>query len=171
MADAYTPSDGLKNVTSFPTDPADETAARKQVQDVLDQILAFHNTHMAENISQIKSATHVTQSAPSQLAITFNNLVSLKGVIIMANVDAGAGQMCWGQIGPGGAGQAVTDIGVRTAGAYAQVTPPVYLAEAGVADYYATASIAGNVLTLSFTNTSSYPNGRTIYIKAIGFNH
>jgi hypothetical protein len=48
MADAYTPSDGLKNVTSFPTDPADETAARKQVQDVLDQMLAFHNTHLAD---------------------------------------------------------------------------------------------------------------------------
>jgi hypothetical protein len=51
MADAYTPSDGLKNVTSFPTDPADETAARKQVQDVLDQMLAFHNTHLAETVS------------------------------------------------------------------------------------------------------------------------
>jgi hypothetical protein len=49
MADAYTPTDGLKNVTSFPTDPADETAARKQVQDMLDQMLAFHNTHLAEN--------------------------------------------------------------------------------------------------------------------------
>jgi pectin methylesterase-like acyl-CoA thioesterase len=48
MADAYTPTDGLKNVTSFPTDPADETAARKQVQDVLDQMLAFHNTHLAD---------------------------------------------------------------------------------------------------------------------------
>jgi hypothetical protein len=48
MADAYTPSDGLKNVTSFPTDPADETAARKQVQDVLDQMLVFHNTHLAD---------------------------------------------------------------------------------------------------------------------------
>lgn len=43
MADAYTPSDGLKNIASFPTDPADEAAARKQIQDMFDQILAFHN--------------------------------------------------------------------------------------------------------------------------------
>lgn len=43
MADVFTPSDGLKNITSFPTDPADETAARKQVQDMLDQALAFIN--------------------------------------------------------------------------------------------------------------------------------
>lgn len=35
---AYTPTDGLKNTTSFPTNPADETAARKQFQDVFDQI-------------------------------------------------------------------------------------------------------------------------------------
>jgi hypothetical protein len=57
MADAYTPTDGLKNVTSFPTDPADETAARKQVQDVLDQMLAFHNTHLAEAVYYVASAT------------------------------------------------------------------------------------------------------------------
>lgn len=48
MANAYTPADGLKNLVSFPADPADEAAARKQIQDMFDQILAFHNTHLAE---------------------------------------------------------------------------------------------------------------------------
>lgn len=48
MADVYTPSDGLNNIVSFPTTPANETAARLQVQSMFDQILAFHNTHMAD---------------------------------------------------------------------------------------------------------------------------
>jgi hypothetical protein len=69
MADAYTPSDGLKNVTSFVTDPADETAARKQVQDMLDQMLAFHNTHLADldphQPSQVKVYNNAAQSIPN----------------------------------------------------------------------------------------------------------
>lgn len=50
MADVYNPSDGLRNMTTFPTDPVDETAARNQFQSMFDQILAFHNTHLAENV-------------------------------------------------------------------------------------------------------------------------
>lgn len=41
---ACTPSDGLKNTSSFPQTPANETAARKQVQDVIDQSIAAINT-------------------------------------------------------------------------------------------------------------------------------
>ena len=52
MADVYVPSDGLKNVTTFPSKPGSGAAARKQVQDMLDQMLGFHNTHLAETAYQ-----------------------------------------------------------------------------------------------------------------------
>jgi hypothetical protein len=48
MAKAYTPSDGLKNTTSFPSKPGSGAASRKQVQDMLDQMLGFHNEHIAD---------------------------------------------------------------------------------------------------------------------------
>jgi hypothetical protein len=35
---AFTPTDGIKNTTTYPTTPASETEARKQVQDNLDQM-------------------------------------------------------------------------------------------------------------------------------------
>lgn len=45
---AFTPSDGVKNSTSFPN-PANGTAARKQIQDILDQIKDYiNNTLRAE---------------------------------------------------------------------------------------------------------------------------
>lgn len=56
MADAYTPVDGLKNMVSFPTDPGGEEAARKQIQDMLDQILAFHNAHLADTPIYVRTA-------------------------------------------------------------------------------------------------------------------
>jgi hypothetical protein len=40
---ASTPTDGLKNTSSFPTVPSSETAARKQIQDIIDQINACGN--------------------------------------------------------------------------------------------------------------------------------
>jgi len=43
-----TPSDGLKNTVSFPTSPASEAAARKQIQDVIDQVVADGNTLKSE---------------------------------------------------------------------------------------------------------------------------
>jgi microcystin-dependent protein len=41
---ACTPTDGLNNSTSFPTNPVSEVAARKQVQDVIDQVVSGINT-------------------------------------------------------------------------------------------------------------------------------
>lgn len=41
---SYTPEDGLKNAGSFPTIPDSEDAARKQIQDMFDQILAIVNS-------------------------------------------------------------------------------------------------------------------------------
>jgi microcystin-dependent protein len=40
---ACTPTDGLNNSTSFPTNPVSEVAARKQVQDVIDQVVTGVN--------------------------------------------------------------------------------------------------------------------------------
>jgi hypothetical protein len=40
----YTPEIGLKDKVYFPTTPTDENAARKQFQDLFDQMLAMHNT-------------------------------------------------------------------------------------------------------------------------------
>jgi hypothetical protein len=45
--DVFDPVNGLKDTVVFPTDPVDETAARKQFQDMLDQMLVFHNAHTA----------------------------------------------------------------------------------------------------------------------------
>lgn len=41
---AFSPTDGIKNTTTYPTNPVDETAARKQVQDNLDQMKDAINT-------------------------------------------------------------------------------------------------------------------------------
>jgi hypothetical protein len=46
--DVFDPVNGLKDTVVFPTDPADEPAARKQFQDMLDQMLGFFNTHKAD---------------------------------------------------------------------------------------------------------------------------
>ena len=40
----FSPVDGLKNSVSFPTSPSSEAAARKQIQDVLDQVVVSGNT-------------------------------------------------------------------------------------------------------------------------------
>lgn len=56
MADVYNPSDGLNNVTVFPSKPGSGAAARKQVQDMLDQILAFHNAHIADLVTDTDGA-------------------------------------------------------------------------------------------------------------------
>jgi len=45
---ASTPSDGLKNTSSFATTPSSETAARKQIQDIVDQMNACGNALEAE---------------------------------------------------------------------------------------------------------------------------
>jgi len=42
------PVDGFKNTISFPTIPVDETAKRKQIQDIVDQINALANAFEAE---------------------------------------------------------------------------------------------------------------------------
>ena len=41
---AFNPTDGIKNISTYPTNPSDETAARKQIQDNLDQMKDAINT-------------------------------------------------------------------------------------------------------------------------------
>ena len=49
----FVPSDGVKNATSFPN-PANGTAARKQIQDILDQIKDYMNSTL---VAELGSAT------------------------------------------------------------------------------------------------------------------
>lgn len=53
---ACTPSDGLKNTSTYPTTPASETAARKQIQDTIDQVVSGVNTLETELESTAASA-------------------------------------------------------------------------------------------------------------------
>lgn len=56
---SFTPTDGIKNTGTFPTTPASNAAARKQIQDLLDQIQTYFNstltsgvnTHVAKNLT------------------------------------------------------------------------------------------------------------------------
>lgn len=54
---AYTPSDGLNNTTSFVTTPASETAARKQIQDVFDQVATYINDTLLAELADDTSGT------------------------------------------------------------------------------------------------------------------
>lgn len=47
------PSDGLRNVATFPTNPTTEAAARDQIQSVIDQVVEQTNTHLAEMANKI----------------------------------------------------------------------------------------------------------------------
>ena len=80
MADAYTPVDGLKNLVSFPTDPPDEPAARKQIQDMLDQILGFHNAHLADTAYYEVFSKSSNQSCPEgSTNLTFSTRTAAGG--------------------------------------------------------------------------------------------
>jgi len=119
-------------------------------------------------MSQVIAATHTTADPAGVTTITFTQIEYVAGVILLADVDAQAGQMSWGMVGQT-TQQSITDTEARTAGTYGNVTSAIYLAEAASAAYSASGTISGNVLTLTFTNTSSYPTGRTIRIKAMAF--
>lgn len=85
----FTPSDGLKNVTSFPTIPADETAARKQVQDVLDQLKTYINTtlHGSQGSDNIGAKVINGVSGTTVYEQLLNVFTQLQGVSQGAVVD------------------------------------------------------------------------------------
>jgi len=56
----FTPSTGLSDTTSFPTTPADETAARSQFMAVLNQIKTFLNLTVKETSTNL--AAHLAET-------------------------------------------------------------------------------------------------------------
>ena len=48
---AFSPVDGLRNTTSYPTVPADETAAREQIQGRMDELRDFYNNTLKAAIA------------------------------------------------------------------------------------------------------------------------
>jgi hypothetical protein len=70
---AFTPSDGLLNVSSFPTNPADETAARTQVQTLLTQLKTALNllmTELARTTDGVSGSDNIGMTAISGLTGT-----------------------------------------------------------------------------------------------------
>ena len=84
---AFDPVDGLKNVTSFPTTPENEAAARKQVQDVFDQITAYLNAEFkAKLIATTTDASGAHQVGSATIsgvsgATVYAQLATLKTLI------------------------------------------------------------------------------------------
>ena len=62
---AFNPVDGVKNTATFP-DPASETAARKQIQDVFDQIATYIN----DEITDVLNSTTDGASGGDSVAMT-----------------------------------------------------------------------------------------------------
>jgi hypothetical protein len=76
MADAYSHPNGWNDYVNFPTDPANEAAARALLQEQHDEILDFHNTHMASksphpNVPSCRVYHSIAQSIPDS---TFTSL-------------------------------------------------------------------------------------------------
>ena len=63
---AFVPADGLKNITTYPTEPASETAAREMMQEPLDQLKTFLN----ETLLPALAATAAGQSGAHKIGST-----------------------------------------------------------------------------------------------------
>ena len=63
---AFVPADGLKNITTYPTEPASETAAREMMQEPLDQLKTFLN----ETLIPALEATAAGQSGAHKIGST-----------------------------------------------------------------------------------------------------
>jgi len=87
----YTPATGLKDTTAFPTTPASEDAARKQIQDMLDQVTVKVNALMtaleddtsgssgAENVGS-KAIAGVEVSAGVSAVTVHDQIVAVKAI-------------------------------------------------------------------------------------------
>ena len=109
MVVQYTPVDGLKNDVTFVDAPLTPADARKQFQDMLDQMLAFHNTHLGEAVTDvagvhgliIKRGTWTPALAGNSVAGTntysyqvgsyyqIDNLMICTGKITLTHLDGG----------------------------------------------------------------------------------
>lgn len=57
----------LSNSVDYPTVPIDEVAARQQFMDLFDEIRDVHNTHVADNVTQLESISINVKYPPSGL--------------------------------------------------------------------------------------------------------
>lgn len=78
----FTPTTGLKDTSAFPTNPPDEAAARKQVQDVLDQLKDSINT-LEEELE--------AKEAAEKIGITYGGIASTLQAFVSAVEQSGTG--------------------------------------------------------------------------------
>lgn len=64
---AYTPATGLKDSVAFPTTPVNEAAARKQVQDMFDQIKDAVNVIVGQLVSVVDGSSGADQIATTAI--------------------------------------------------------------------------------------------------------
>lgn len=87
MPFAFTPADGLKNVASFPTTPANEAAARTQIQTPLDQLKDYINS--VEYLADTGAANAYAVTFPSSIAPTVY-AAGMRVTFKAANANTGA---------------------------------------------------------------------------------
>lgn len=114
MSFQFTPPDGYRNVTAFPTKPANETAFRDSMMTLLDQLTGFINTNFAPTTADISyfvnpvtgndsntgfssgAALKTIQAAINKLPLIINHTVTItvaigtsSEVVIMKNFMGG----------------------------------------------------------------------------------
>lgn len=176
MADAYTPSDGLKNIVSFPTDPADEAAARKQIQDMFDQILALHNAHMINYVLHnigywidygstddyaIIPTPALTAYAAGQFVTFYANTINTTSgatecTLNVSSLGAKIIKDSYGNKLPDGAIPAASVVTVMYDGTYFRMLTPISTQYMTYVYHNATQSIAASTLTALAFNSEYY---------------
>ena len=93
----YSPTDGLKNTTSFPTTPASETAARKQFQDMFDQVTTLLNAL----IDELEAAEIGTSGAESIGSAAIENVAGTTVRAQIADLKTQIDSTAAGSVGTG----------------------------------------------------------------------